>query len=81
VERRGSSVDEGTARLVDAVVAAAHAPLAELCDRLVAGLAGAVDDDVALLAVRAHPQDDARPPEAGPVRLPARHSALRPRDP
>jgi serine phosphatase RsbU (regulator of sigma subunit) len=78
VERRGSSVDEGMARLVEAVTAAAHRPLAELCDRLLAGLAGAVDDDVALLAVRTHPQDRPRPAEAGPSRLPAGHTALRP---
>jgi hypothetical protein len=29
------------------------------------------EDDVAILAVRLHPQSEPRPPESGPQRLPA----------
>jgi len=76
VERRGALLDEGTAWLVEAVSAWAQLPLDELCDRLLAELAGSVEDDVALLAVRAHPQDRPRPPEAGPEDLPDGHSAV-----
>jgi serine phosphatase RsbU (regulator of sigma subunit) len=55
VERRGASLDQGLAWLVDAVAPCAGLPLEELCDRLLGELAGAVEDDVALLALRAHP--------------------------
>ncbi|MGY5883053.1 SpoIIE family protein phosphatase [Modestobacter lacusdianchii] len=75
VERRGSTLDEGTAWLVEVVGAWGGRPLDELCDRLLAELAGSVEDDVALLAVRAHPTDRPRPPGAGPERLPPAHSA------
>jgi hypothetical protein len=47
------------------------APLDELCDSLLTRLVpehGA--DDVALVAVRAHPEDRPRPAEAGPNVLP-----------
>jgi serine phosphatase RsbU (regulator of sigma subunit) len=81
IERRDASLDDGTAWLVGAVARWAHLPLEELCDRLLGELAGAVEDDVALLAVRAHPEDRPRPPEAGEVRLPEGHSALSPRSP
>ena len=52
VERRGSNLDDGLARLAE--VAAALAPLAleELCDALLGRLGQSGDDDVALLAVR-----------------------------
>ena len=53
-----------------------HLPLEELCDRVLGELAGRVEDDVALLAIRAHPEDRPRPASAGPVRLPEGHSAL-----
>ena len=46
-------------------------PLDALCDRLLAEMLGdGVEDDVAVLAVRAHPVDVARPAEAGPELLP-----------
>ena len=46
-------------------------PLDALCDRLLAELLGeGVEDDVAVLAVRAHPVDADRPAEAGPEILP-----------
>ena len=81
IERRDASLDDGTAWLVGAVARWAHLPLEELCDRLLGELAGAVEDDVALLAVRAHPEDRPCPAEAGEVRLPEGHSALSPRSP
>jgi serine phosphatase RsbU (regulator of sigma subunit) len=56
IERRATGLDEGRARLHALVAAEGGRPLGELCDRLLAGMlpAGA-EDDVALLAVRAHP--------------------------
>jgi len=74
VERRGALLDEGTAWLVEVVGAWAALSLDELCDRLLAELAGSVEDDVALLAVRAHPQDRPRPPEARHPDVPDGHS-------
>ncbi|WP_237494431.1 PP2C family protein-serine/threonine phosphatase [Modestobacter sp. L9-4] len=52
VERRGSTLDEGTDWLVQALTPLAGRPLEQLCDVLLEGMAGAVPDDVALLAVR-----------------------------
>ncbi|MGY1601487.1 SpoIIE family protein phosphatase [Geodermatophilus sp. SYSU D00815] len=70
-ERRGVPLDEGRARVRRLLAAGAGTPLPELCDRLLAELVGdRVEDDVAVLAVRAHPLDGPRPPEAGPERLP-----------
>ena len=47
--------------------------LAEMCDALLDRLVDRVQtDDVALLAVRLHPHDRPRPPEAGPGSVPAR---------
>ena len=72
VERRRESLDEGTERLVGAVerLVRSGMPLDELCDRLLAGLPGHVEDDVALIALRAHPEDRPRPAEAGPAVVP-----------
>ncbi|GAA4962152.1 SpoIIE family protein phosphatase [Kineococcus glutinatus] len=67
VERRGETLDEGLRRLVEAGARLAELPLPGLCDALIAELAPSAEDDVALLAVRAHPQDRPRPPEAGPA--------------
>ena len=52
VERRRATLDEGTAWLVEALTALAGRPLQETCDALLEGMAGAVPDDVAVLAVR-----------------------------
>jgi sigma-B regulation protein RsbU (phosphoserine phosphatase) len=52
VERRGSTLDAGTAWLVEVLASLAGRPLEELCDGLLEGMAGAVPDDVAVLAVR-----------------------------
>ena len=72
-ERRGSSLDDGTELLRTTATRLARAGLTldQLCDTLLAELGGAFDDDVALLAVRAHPEDRPRPPEAGPSVEPA----------
>jgi hypothetical protein len=70
-ERRGELLDDGRARVAEVVGRSSALPLPELCDRLLEELVGTgVEDDVAVLAVRAHPVAGERPPEAGPVRLP-----------
>jgi serine phosphatase RsbU (regulator of sigma subunit) len=70
-ERRGEPLDDGRRRLREVVARRAAQPLAELCDGLLEELAGdGVEDDVALLAVRAHPVGEERPAEAGPELLP-----------
>ncbi len=76
IERRGVPLDEGIAWLADLVAQLRCLPLEELCDRVLGELSGRVDDDVALLAIRAHAQDRPRPPSAGPVHVPEGHSAL-----
>ncbi|NIH70342.1 PAS domain S-box-containing protein, partial [Modestobacter marinus] len=57
VERRGVPLDEGFEWLRSAVedLASRGLTLEQLCDELVAALGGETDDDVVLLAVRAHP--------------------------
>ncbi|WP_136519960.1 SpoIIE family protein phosphatase [Cellulomonas telluris] len=70
VERRGERLSAGLERLRGHAETLAPLPLEELCDRLVHDLAQGSEDDVALLAVRAHPEDRPRPQEAGPQRLP-----------
>ncbi|MPQ96705.1 SpoIIE family protein phosphatase [Modestobacter sp. I12A-02628] len=54
VERRDVLLDEGTAWLVDRLQGSAALGLEALCDRVVQGMAGRGDDDVAVLAVRVH---------------------------
>ncbi|MGY1635288.1 PP2C family protein-serine/threonine phosphatase [Geodermatophilus sp. SYSU D00742] len=71
VERRDADLDQGLVNLREALRDLGRVPLEELCDTLLARMlpvAGA--DDVALVAVRAYPEDRPRPPEAGPNRLP-----------
>ena len=71
VERRDSDLDAGTARLQAVLSELAGCDLDELCDELLTRmLPEAPEDDVALVAVRLHPQDRPRPPEAGPNRVP-----------
>jgi serine phosphatase RsbU (regulator of sigma subunit) len=53
IERRDATLDQGIAWLSGAVSRWARSPLEELCDRLLAELSGKVEDDVALLALRA----------------------------
>ncbi|MGY1640445.1 SpoIIE family protein phosphatase [Geodermatophilus sp. SYSU D00703] len=67
-ERRDVTLDEGRDRLRRLLAGSAGEPLDDLCDRLLAGMVGdGAEDDVALLAVRAHPMTWQRPPVAGPV--------------
>ena len=73
VERRGQSLDDGLDRLRDTLtdVARHHPDLDTLCDRTLARmLPPRSEDDVALVAVRLHRQDQPRPAHAGPRRLP-----------
>ncbi len=70
VERRHTPLDEGLAWLAGTASRLAGLPLDQLCDTLLDQLPSGVDDDVALIAVRLHPEDRPRPPEAGPQVLP-----------
>src|SRR4051794_27501779 len=75
IERRGVPLDDGVRWLSGLVQQLRDLPLEDLCDALLAEL-HEVEDDVAVLAIRAHPQDEPRPADAAPVPLPAGHSAL-----
>jgi PAS domain S-box-containing protein len=66
IERRGSTLPEGMDWLAGAVTGLADVSVDELCDELLARVGNQVEDDVALLAVRAYPEDRPRPVEAGP---------------
>ncbi|MFW3171824.1 PP2C family protein-serine/threonine phosphatase [Geodermatophilus sp. CPCC 206100] len=71
VERRDADLDQGLATLREALRDLGRVRLDELCDTLLARMLPADGaDDVALVAVRAYPEDRPRPPEAGPNRLP-----------
>lgn len=73
VERRGESIDDGIERLraVMAELIAEGLTHDELCDELLRRmLPERHEDDVAIVAVRLHPQDRPRPVEAGPARVP-----------
>ena len=73
VERRDMPVRDGMARLEALLkeLGTQQLELGELCDQLLERvLPGRREDDVALVAVRLHPQDEPRPPEAGPVEIP-----------
>ncbi|WP_104524341.1 SpoIIE family protein phosphatase [Blastococcus atacamensis] len=72
VERRDSDLDDGIHRLREALLELAGRPLQEMLDELLERLVhGRPEDDVALVAVRLHPQDRPRPAEAGPRRVPS----------
>ncbi|GAB3257036.1 hypothetical protein GCM10027586_19240 [Kineococcus gypseus] len=73
VERRGAHLSDGLDWLAAtaASLTRAGADLEQLCDGLLAAVAGHLEDDVALLALRAHPEDAPRPPGAGPAHVPA----------
>ncbi|PWW22281.1 PAS domain S-box-containing protein [Geodermatophilus normandii] len=71
IERRDADLDAGMARLREALRELAGRPLRELLDEVLHRLVdGRPEDDVALVAVRLHPQDVPRPSEAGPNRIP-----------
>ncbi len=55
VEHRGTSLDDGSAWLVERVAGLVDLPLPDFCDELLAELSGGAADDVALLAIRARP--------------------------
>ncbi len=74
VERRGEDLDVGLERLCGELgrLAAEGLCLDDLCDRLLARMApGPREDDIALVAVRLHHQDEPRPPEAPAASVPA----------
>ncbi|GAB4082204.1 SpoIIE family protein phosphatase [Modestobacter muralis] len=71
VERRDRDLDAGIAELCRVLGGLTELPLRELCDQLLQRMyLPDTEDDVALLAVRVHPQDEPRPPEAGPQVVP-----------
>jgi PAS domain S-box-containing protein len=71
IERRDADLDTGLQRLRTHLAELSDLPLGQLCDQLIARLVnGKPEDDVALVAVRLHPQDRPRPAEAGPTRVP-----------
>jgi hypothetical protein len=71
VEGRDLPLDEGVARLRAALAELADEPLSVLCDAVIERLRPeGLQDDVALVAIRLHPEDRPRPPEAGPERVP-----------
>jgi serine phosphatase RsbU (regulator of sigma subunit) len=60
VEQGRTGIDEGTDRLVAAVRELGTVPVDRLCDALIERIVGRrPDDDVAIVAVRCHAQDDA----------------------
>ncbi|WP_375504289.1 SpoIIE family protein phosphatase [uncultured Jatrophihabitans sp.] len=69
IETRSLNVDHRQAQLLAVLDGCRDLGLEDLLDAVVAGMVGdQPDDDVALLAVRFHPQDQPRPAEAGPRR-------------
>ncbi|MDN4173432.1 SpoIIE family protein phosphatase [Nocardioides sp. SOB77] len=73
VERRGEVIDRGVERLsgVVADLVADGLGLEAFCDEVLTRMVpDARDDDIALVAVRLHPQDRPRPAEAGPTAVP-----------
>jgi serine phosphatase RsbU (regulator of sigma subunit) len=71
VERRDRDLDAGTAELVEVLGECAGLPLEDLCDQVLKRLfLPDAQDDVAMLGLRLHPQDEPRPPEAGPQVVP-----------
>ena len=71
IERRDAGLDEGLAWLAGALDGKQDLTAEQLCDHLLDQIDGDLDDDVALLVLRAHPVDEPRPPEAGPRVLPS----------
>lgn len=68
VERSDQPLDTGLARLRQALTALHELPLDAACDELLSRmLPDKHPDDVAVVAVRAHPEDRPRPAEAGPA--------------
>jgi PAS domain S-box-containing protein len=71
VERRDRDLDAGAKELCAVLQGCADLPLDRLCDEILERLfLPDAQDDVAMLALRLHPQDEPRPAEAGPQRVP-----------
>jgi serine phosphatase RsbU (regulator of sigma subunit) len=71
VEGRDLSLDDGIAWLRAVVAELADRTLEDLCDTVIERLRPeGLQDDVALVALRLHPEDRPRPPEAGPGWVP-----------
>ena len=71
VERRDRPMREGQVALVRALESVADRELEELCDEmLLRMLPPTRQDDIAIVAMRLHPQDEPRPAEAGPTEVP-----------
>lgn len=67
IERRNRTMTASVEALVQTLQGRQDDNLDELCDHVLRTLVpGRAEDDVALVAVRAYPQDEPRPPEAGP---------------
>ncbi|GAA2725175.1 SpoIIE family protein phosphatase [Cellulomonas aerilata] len=68
IERRHSLLTASLEQLPGVVssIAAHSADLDDLCDAILGRLGASTDDDIAILALRAHPEDAPRPLEAGP---------------
>jgi serine phosphatase RsbU (regulator of sigma subunit) len=73
VEAPDLLLDDGVARLQELLGELGGLPLEELCDELLDRMRpGGSEDDVALVAVRPHPEDRPRPPGTGPGSTPPR---------
>jgi serine phosphatase RsbU (regulator of sigma subunit) len=73
VERRGQPLEVGVARLEQVLTELVDAglDLEQMCDALLRRLVPArPEDDVAIVAVRLHPEDRPRPAVAGPAQVP-----------
>jgi PAS domain S-box-containing protein len=67
VEGPDLPLDDGVTRLAGLLAELGDLPLEELCDRLLTGMRPkGSEDDVALVAVRLHAEDQPRPADAGP---------------
>jgi serine phosphatase RsbU (regulator of sigma subunit) len=67
VERRGADLAVGLDWLARTVEELNALTVEEICDALLAQVGDRVEDDVAIVALRAYPEDEPRPAEAGPV--------------
>jgi GAF domain-containing protein len=71
IERRDADLDAGLIRLRNTLLELGDRPLEELLDEVIERLVhGRPEDDVAIVAVRLHRQDEPRPAEAGPTSVP-----------
>jgi PAS domain S-box-containing protein len=76
IERRHATLEDGLEWLRTTVTDLVTSPVDDLCQALLIRIGDQVADDVALLAVRAYPEDSPRPAEAGPDVDPRREPTL-----